>query len=161
MVISTRNFCRTFGAATGLAVCAAIFSNVLQSRLPQALPDSFRQTVTASIFKTPDLSALTQNQRDGVLTAYADASRAVFILWAPTMFVCFLSMFFVEDKGLQRPDELSPPVQVRVAVESVPEEDQVGSGEKETPSQKTEAEVGGGATTTIADDPRYTRREEL
>ncbi len=158
VVISTRNFCRTFGAATGLAVCAAIFSNVLQSRLPQALPDSFRQTVTASIFKTPDLSALTQNQRDGVLTAYADASRAVFILWAPTMFVCFLSMFFVEDKGLQRPDELSPPVQV--AVDTVPEEDQVETGEKGPPSQQTEAEVGRGAIS-IADEARYTRREEV
>jgi hypothetical protein len=165
VVISTRNFCRTFGAATGLAVCAAIFSNVLQSRLPpaSALPDSFRQTVTASIFKTPDLTTLTQIQRDGVLNAYADASRAVFILWAPTMFVCFLSMVFVEDKGLERPDELSPspPGQV-VAVESVPKEleKQVEAGEKEQSSQKTEAEVGRGATT-ITDDDRYTGREEV
>ncbi|KAK5204886.1 hypothetical protein LTR41_009422 [Exophiala xenobiotica] len=168
VVISTRNFCRTFGAATGLAVCAAIFSNVLQSRLPpaSALPDSFRQTVTASIFKTPDLTTLTQTQRDGVLNAYADASRAVFILWAPTMFVCFLSMVFVKDKGLERPDELSssPPGQV-VAVESGPEEvekqGETREKERESSSQKAEADVGQGATTIGTDDARYNRREEV
>ncbi|KAL6242763.1 hypothetical protein RBB50_010409 [Rhinocladiella similis] len=133
VVISTRNFCRTFGAATGLAICAAIFSNVLQACLPASLPESFRQTVTASIFKTPNLSVLNPDQREGVLDAYAHAARAVFILWAPTMLLCFLSMTFVEDKGLERPDEKSNPVPV--PVDPVLEDSVVTPDEGDSPSR--------------------------
>jgi len=105
VIISTRNFCRTLGGAFGLAAASAVFSNTLQSHLPHSLPHGFRATVTASIFKVPDLSSLGPISRDGVLDAYMSASKAVFLMWVPLMAACFLSCVFVQDRGLTRPDE--------------------------------------------------------
>ncbi len=96
----------------GLALAAAVFSNVLQSRFPTALSEQYRLTITGSIFRVPDLHTLPASKRDGVLSAYMSASRAVFIMWVPFIALCLSSCIFVKDRGLKRPDEVEDDVMV-------------------------------------------------
>jgi MFS family permease len=120
VIISTRNFCRTLGGATGLAVSASLFSNVLQSHLSHShhsLPRSYLKTITSSIFTVPDLQHLSNAQRNDVLDAYMAASRALFIMWVPIMAVCWASCVFVKDRGLTRPDEMEETALVVADVE--------------------------------------------
>jgi hypothetical protein len=104
VVISTRNFLRPMGGAVGLAIANAIFSNTLQRNLPATLPVTIVSAIRKSIFSAPDLSGLSDFDRNAVLDTYM-ASRGIFILWSCCIGTCLLLMVFVKDKGLKRNEE--------------------------------------------------------
>jgi MFS family permease len=108
VVIGVRNFLRALGGAIGLALSSAVFSNVLKKRLNSLstpLSGNFESEILASILHVPDLSVLSNVEKEEVLDAYMSASKTVFIVWVPIMAVCLLLCFLVKDKGLKRPEE--------------------------------------------------------
>ena len=137
VVISVRNFLRALGGALGLALSSAIFSNVLKgslNSLSDPLPESVKQGILAAILRVPDLQALTESEKTGVLDSYMDASHAVFILWVPIMGVCLLLCFFIKDKGLTRKEEKPVIVQERSTIEM--DRDNEISGESDVEMQR-------------------------
>ena len=107
VVISVRNFLRALGGSLGLALSSAVFSNVLRKSLSSAstpLPDSVKSTILASVLSVPNISDLSDSERKEVLDAYMDASKGVFILWAPIMGLCLALCFLIKDRGLTRPE---------------------------------------------------------
>lgn len=59
----------------------------------------------SSIFVIPDVSDLSDRQKNLLFDAYVDAARSVFYMWAGAMGLCLLLMVFVNDKGLTRNEE--------------------------------------------------------
>lgn len=107
VVISVRNFMRSLGGACGLALSAAILSNVFQRHIPTDLPMEIANTIRSSTYSVPDLSSLSDVQLEGILNAYMSGSRAVFIFFVPLIGVCLISCIFIKDRGLQRAEERS------------------------------------------------------
>ncbi|KFY93128.1 hypothetical protein V500_03897 [Pseudogymnoascus sp. VKM F-4518 (FW-2643)] len=107
VVISLRNFLRSLGGAIGLALSASIFSNSLtkQISVSTTIPKHFRDSILESTLSVPDMSSLTEAQKEEVLDAYLVGSRSVFTMWVPLMGVCFLLCFLIKDRGLKRPEE--------------------------------------------------------
>ena len=103
VVIGVRNFLRALGGSVGLALSAALFSNILKQRLNSLstpLPLHFEEEILASILRVPNLSMLTNVQKHEVLNAYMSGSKAVFtmvcidghpalLFHAPLRSVCF------------------------------------------------------------------------
>lgn len=102
VVTSNRNFLRSSGGAVGLAVSSAILANVLRGSLPDHL-----SYVANSTFAAPDLSTFDVQDQEAIASAYASASRAVFIFCAPLNAICLALCVFIRDHGLMR-DEDSP-----------------------------------------------------
>ncbi|KAI7234391.1 putative major facilitator superfamily transporter [Hortaea werneckii] len=100
VIVSNRNFLRSSGGAVGLAVSSAILGNVLKGALPQRL-----HYVAQSTFAAPDLSTFSAADQTAIKSAYASASRAVFIWCVPCVGVCFLLCSLIKDGGLQRKEE--------------------------------------------------------
>ena len=100
VVISDRNYFRCLGGACGLAVSAAI----LQATLRSNLPDGYKQ-LAHSTYSLPSKSSIPDTDWESILTAYAKASRGVFILQVPLIGVCFLACTLIRDRGLERPGE--------------------------------------------------------
>lgn len=107
IVISSRNFLRSLGGAVGLAVASALFSNTLFDKLPSppAIPQEVVNAIKSSVFSAPDLTGLTEKQKDVVLDTYVEASRSVFYFWVGCIGLAWLLMWFIKDKGLQRKEE--------------------------------------------------------
>ena len=107
VVISSRNFLRALGGAAGLAIASALFSNTLVAHLnsTSAIPADVADEIKSSVFSMPDISGLTDEQRIFVFDTYSRASRSVFYFWEGCIGVCWLLMFFIKDKGLQRKEE--------------------------------------------------------
>lgn len=107
VVISSRNFLRSLGGASGLAVASALYSNTVVSQLPSSptIPETLASEIKSSVFSVPDLSGLTESQKNAVLDTYTLASRSVFYFWIGCISCCWLLMFFIKDKGLQRKEE--------------------------------------------------------
>ncbi|KAF9697694.1 hypothetical protein EKO04_004337 [Ascochyta lentis] len=103
VVISNRNFLRSLGGAIGLAISAAVLQNTLKKAMP--LEFAF---LALSPYSTPDLDSLdaTDAQVLDILEAYAQASRAVFVLHVPFIGLCLLGCLLIKDRGLQYPDEV-------------------------------------------------------
>jgi predicted MFS family arabinose efflux permease len=137
VVIGVRNFLRALGGSVGLALSSAVFSNVLKKRLNSLstpLPESFKEEILDSILRVPDLSALTNLEKEEVLNAYMSGSKAVFIVWVPIMGVCLLLCFLIKDKGLTRPEE-KPQVQDMSSSEVVAGESDVEMQVQEMPKK--------------------------
>ncbi|KAE8383334.1 hypothetical protein BDV26DRAFT_277281 [Aspergillus bertholletiae] len=100
VIISNRNFFRCLGGACGLAVSAAILQAVLKSNLPEGY-----QNIAHSTYSLPSRSGVAAADWEQIITAYAKASRGVFILQVPLIGICFLLCFFIKDRGLERPKE--------------------------------------------------------
>lgn len=101
VVISSRNFLRSFGGAVGLAVCATILANSLKADLKtQNLPQDLYELIVKAPFSLPDLSAYPE-YRDQVLDAYMKGSHTVFVFLCPIVGACLLVTVFVKDHGLQ------------------------------------------------------------
>ncbi|KAL2859587.1 major facilitator superfamily domain-containing protein [Aspergillus pseudodeflectus] len=98
VVISDRNFFRCLGGACGLAVSAALLQAVLRSNLPNEF-----KNLAHSTYSLPPRDGLSDAEWTAILSAYAAASRAVFILQVPLIGACFLLCVFVRDRGLERP----------------------------------------------------------
>jgi EmrB/QacA subfamily drug resistance transporter len=101
VVISNRMLLRQLGGAVGLAICSAISGNVLQSSLPPHL-----QYIADSTFAVPDLNTVSAADRTSISTAYADASRTVFIFCVATVGIALLLTLPVKDKGLKREEDV-------------------------------------------------------
>jgi len=100
VVTSNRNFLRSSGGAVGLAVSSAILANVLRSSLPEHL-----SYVAKSTFAAPDLTTFDIQDQDAIASAYASASRAVFIFCAPLNALCLALCVFIKDQGLIREED--------------------------------------------------------
>jgi len=79
-----------------------VLANVLHSHIPESVPQDIKGQIKGSTYNVPDLSRLTDEQRNGVLNAYMAGSRAVFVMLGPLMGCCLLLCFLIKDKGLQR-----------------------------------------------------------
>ncbi|KAI5240845.1 putative major facilitator superfamily transporter [Aureobasidium subglaciale] len=101
VVISNRMLLRQLGGAVGLAICSAISGNVLGSSLPPNL-----QYIADSTFAVPDLNTVSAADRRSINTAYANASRTVFIFCVATIGVAFALTIFIKDKGLKREEDV-------------------------------------------------------
>ncbi|TIA40295.1 putative major facilitator superfamily transporter, partial [Aureobasidium pullulans] len=93
IVISNRMLLRQLGGAVGLAISSAISGNVLASSLPAHL-----QYIAESTFAVPDLNTVSAADRRSISTAYANASRAVFIFCVAVIGVALVLTFFVKDR---------------------------------------------------------------
>lgn len=134
VVISSRNFLRSLGGACGLAVASALYSNTLVDRLPSApaIPIEVADRIRSAIFSVPDLSGLSEAQRDLVLDAYSNASKSVFYFWVGCMSCCWLLMFFVKDRGLQRKEEMQESgSEPESGPESEPKQEAEGGGRRD------------------------------
>ncbi|KAE8410656.1 major facilitator superfamily domain-containing protein [Aspergillus pseudocaelatus] len=100
VIISNRNFFRCLGGACGLAVSAAILQAVLKSNLPERY-----QNLAHSTYSLPSRSGVADADWEQIITAYAKASRGVFILQVPLIGICFLACLFIKDRGLERPKD--------------------------------------------------------
>ncbi|KAE8353058.1 hypothetical protein BDV28DRAFT_165200 [Aspergillus coremiiformis] len=100
VIISNRNFFRCLGGACGLAVSAAILQATLKSNLPEGY-----QHLAHSTYSLPSRSDVSDADWVHIVSAYAKASRGVFILQVPLIGICFLLCFFIKDRGLERPKE--------------------------------------------------------
>lgn len=100
VVISNRNFFRCLGGACGLAVSGA----VLQATLRSHLPPGYRH-LSNSAYSLPAQSSVPADVWGGIMNAYAQASRAVFILQVPLIGVAFLACLLIRDHGLERPKD--------------------------------------------------------
>ncbi|THX60598.1 putative major facilitator superfamily transporter [Aureobasidium pullulans] len=100
IVISNRMLLRQLGGAVGLAISSAISGNVLASSLPAHL-----QYIAKSTFAVPDLNTVSAADRRSISTAYASASRAVFIFCVAVIGVALVLTFFVKDKGMKREED--------------------------------------------------------
>lgn len=88
------------GGACGLAVSAAL----LQATLRSNLPENYKYLAHSS-YSVPARSTIPDAQWMQIQSAYAKASRSVFILQVPLIGVCFLGCIFLRDRGLERPKE--------------------------------------------------------
>lgn len=100
IVISNRMLLRQLGGAVGLAISSAISGNVLASSLPAHL-----QYIAESTFAVPDLNTVSAADRRSISTAYASASRAVFIFCVAVIGMALVLTFFVKDKGMKREED--------------------------------------------------------
>ncbi|THX91834.1 putative major facilitator superfamily transporter [Aureobasidium pullulans] len=100
IVISNRMLLRQLGGAVGLAISSAVSGNVLASSLPAHL-----QYIAESTFAVPDLNTVSAADRRSISTAYASASRAVFIFCVAVIGVALVLTFFVKDKGMKREED--------------------------------------------------------
>lgn len=146
VVISVRNFLRSLGAAAGLALSSAIFSNVLRQNLENSasvVPETLRNRIMGSVLKVPDLTAMTGEEGEAVLNAYAKASKGVFYLWAPLMGVCLLLCILIKDRGLQRPADKEKAEEGETSSASVTDDaDEVFEGEKHSDNKAAAKESG-------------------
>jgi hypothetical protein len=74
------NFTQLLGGVIGIAIAGTIFSNQLNSNLPDALPADVKKAVAQSvtiIFTLPD------DLKGPVIDAYAKSLKPVFILGVP------------------------------------------------------------------------------
>lgn len=100
VVISDRNYFRCLGGACGLAVSAAL----LQATLKSNLPDGY-QNLAHSTYSLPSKSSISEADWENILTAYAKASHAVFILQVPLIGLAFIACTLIRDRGLERPKD--------------------------------------------------------
>lgn len=100
VVISNRNFFRCLGGACGLAVSGAVLQATLRSNLPLGY-----KNLSSSTYSLPAKSSVPADVWDEIVNAYAQASRAVFILQVPLIGVALLACLFIRDHGLERPKD--------------------------------------------------------
>ena len=132
VVTSNRNFLRSLGGAVSLAVSSGIMGNVLKASLPVHL-----QYVAKDTFAVPSLASFNAADRDAIESAYADASRAVFIWCVPLVGLCFVGCAFIKDRGLVRKEE-------KVAIEEAAVEQANNDADKEASpvDVRIESEIG-------------------
>lgn len=102
VIISNRMLLRQLGGAVGLAISSAISGNVLASSLPPDL-----QYIAQKTFAVPDLNTVSAADRQSISTAYANASRAVFIYCVAVIGIAFLITALIDDQGLKRKEEVA------------------------------------------------------
>lgn len=99
VVLGTRSLVRNIGGSVGTTICSVILAQLLQGNLPSRL-----KALSQSAFSKPDFGAMTVGEVQGTLAAYHQGFQWVFVACAIPMAVCFLTSFFIEDKGMMNPD---------------------------------------------------------
>lgn len=98
---STNNYFREVGAALGVAIFGAIFTNSLSSKLTDVFTDAGASAADAgSATATLDpqtLSQLPDAVREGVVTAYADSLAPVFWYLIPFILLSFVLALFLKE----------------------------------------------------------------
>jgi MFS family permease len=100
VVISNRNFLRSLGGATGLAVCAQVLQAILKKSLPERLGH-----VASTAYARPNLSEFDAVDQEAIKQAYTKACQMVFVTLAPFMGTCLLACLLIKDRGLQRKED--------------------------------------------------------
>lgn len=131
VVISDRNYFRCLGGACGLAVSAAL----LQATLKSNLPDGY-QDLAHSTYSLPSRSSIPAADWENILTAYAKASHAVFILQVPLIGLAFIACMLIRDRGLERPKDPH-----EAAIEEQQQQDQEKSATQDESRQARDTEV--------------------
>ncbi|MCT9820037.1 MFS transporter [Microbacterium sp. W1N] len=97
---SSNNYFREAGAALGIAVFGAMFTSRLTDNLTAAFTGSGASAAEAAqataTIDPSTLSALPDEVRDGIVTAYADALAPVFWYLVPFLAVAFLLALFLK-----------------------------------------------------------------
>ncbi|CAH6718698.1 putative MFS-type transporter M2p [[Candida] jaroonii] len=115
VVISTRNVVRSLGGALGTAIASLIVSNGLLREITKAMdnpddyndiPVSYLNYLKAHIYTKVKITGVSDDQVKTVRHMYMIAIRDYFYLTIPLMGLCFISAFFVKDRGLQCIDEV-------------------------------------------------------
>lgn len=104
VVTSVRNFTRSMGGATGMAMSTAIFSNKFSSEI-KSLPAALKSQLLGAMFSVPDLDSLPTAQSNTIKDAYIAACRQVFMSWVIFEGICLVLCLFIRDRGLSRPTE--------------------------------------------------------
>lgn len=138
VIISNRNFFRCAGGAVGLVVSAA----VLQATLRRSLPDGFKHLAENTYALPSDLVEPGPNL-EGVLDAYMQASRAVFILQIPLIGLCLLGCVLIRDRGLQPMEDGGAEKMVAGDGTQESTSDDVEVGEMDMRNQVSEAQSAG------------------
>lgn len=128
VVVSDRNYFRCLGGACGLAISAAI----LQATLRSNLPPGYSQLVNSS-YSLPPRASVADADWEQILTAYAKASRGVFILQVPLIGTCLLACIFIRDRGLERPKD---PMEEEEAVKEKQQAQEKGQSDTEPVGNK-------------------------
>ncbi|CAI5756195.1 unnamed protein product [Candida verbasci] len=110
VAISTRNVLRSFGGCVGIAAGSTIVSNSVLKELDSTQSQSILNEDTINyikshIYEKIDISNLNHSQVYQVRQMYVDALHNYFYFIIALMAVCFLTAFFVKDRGLQCIDE--------------------------------------------------------
>ena len=103
IITSMRNLFRQFSGAMGMAACAALFKNVFESSLSASdLTELNRELIQRHAFDLRSLAMTIDSTSQSIAArALSNAVRAVFILFAPMLLVCFLLSWFIKDKSLK------------------------------------------------------------
>ncbi|KAL3460969.1 major facilitator superfamily domain-containing protein [Aspergillus heterothallicus] len=133
VVISDRNFFRCLGGACGLAVSGAVLQATMRSHLPSGY-----EYLSDSTYSLPSQDSVSPDVWTGIVNAYAQASKAVFILQVPLIGVAFLACLLIRDHGLERPKD----------ADEIAEEERQAQEEKERKDE--EAEAGGDVSDTTS-----------
>lgn len=98
---STNNYFREVGAALGVAIFGAMFTNRLSERLTDVFTSSGASTSDAAsataTLEPSVMDQLPEPVRDGIVTAYADALAPVFWYLVPFIAVALLLAFFLKE----------------------------------------------------------------
>ncbi|MCW4386288.1 MFS transporter [Salinibacterium sp. SYSU T00001] len=97
---STNNYFREVGAALGVAVFGALFTNRLSENLTAVFTgagaDSAEAGAAASTLDPQTLHELPEAVRDGIVTAYADSLAPVFWYLIPFLVIAFVLALFLK-----------------------------------------------------------------
>ncbi|KAL2839193.1 major facilitator superfamily domain-containing protein [Aspergillus pseudoustus] len=133
VVISDRNFFRCLGGACGLAVSGAVLQATLRSHLPTGYAH-----LSDSTYTLPSRESVPPDVWAGIVDAYTQASKAVFILQVPLIGVAFLACLLIRDHGLERPkdpDEIAEEERQAQEESKKDEEQEMGGNASETTTQ--------------------------
>lgn len=118
VVIGTRNVIRSFGGAIGIAMGSLIVSNSLLKEINQALihkkkyeniPHNYLNYLKLHIYTKIEISGLNEKQVFVIRSMYMRSIMNFFYLGIPLIGICFLSSFFLRDRGVQCIDEEPEP----------------------------------------------------
>ncbi|KAJ6783037.1 hypothetical protein PWT90_01859 [Aphanocladium album] len=103
---SMRNFLRIVGGSIGLTICSAVLNNVLRSSLAGAVPEDILAQISTSAHDVKSLG-LSGDQIERVIDAYMSGIHAIFIMFSPIIFICFVIGVLVQDHGVAEKDAQS------------------------------------------------------
>ncbi|KAH3668574.1 hypothetical protein OGAPHI_002328 [Ogataea philodendri] len=102
VIIATRNFNRSVGAAVGLASCSAIMSNSFRAKLRSSnlgLSAAQIEQLSKHVFAL-DLDQYPPETQYKLRAITFHGIKQVFIFHIPLMGICFLMSFLIRDRGL-------------------------------------------------------------
>lgn len=118
VVIGARNVIRSFGGAIGIAMGSLIVSNTLLKEINEALvhkekyaniPTDYLNYLKLHIYTRIEVTGLNEKQVKVINSMYMKSLMNYFYLGIPLIGICFISSFFLKDRGVQCIDEQPEP----------------------------------------------------